>query len=132
MPLSLNKVLLVGNLGRDPEIRYTASQMAIANLSVATTERRKKGDSWEDETQWHRVVAFGKTAEFLSEYATKGSTVVVEGRITYGSYEKDGEKRYTTEIVAEKVGLGGGKAAPERGRQPQGRQQDFHADDIPF
>ena len=98
----INKAILVGNLGRDPEIRYTPSGMAVANFSVATTEKWKDKNSGEmkEQTEWHRIVAFGKLGEICGEYLSKGSQVYVEGRIQTRQWEKDGVTRYTTEVVA--------------------------------
>lgn len=102
MSRSINKVILIGNLGRDPEITYTPSGLAIARLSLATTERRRKGEGeWEDVTEWHRITAFGKQAESAGQYLLKGQQIYVEGRIHYGSYEKDGVKHYTTDIYVD-------------------------------
>jgi len=106
MSRGVNKVILIGNLGKDPELSYTPGGMAIARFSLATAESKKKDDgTWEDVTEWHRIVVFGKTAETVGQYVTKGQQVYVEGRIHYDSYEKDGIKRYTTEIVAFTVKL---------------------------
>ncbi len=101
----INKVILVGNLGADPEIRYAASGTAVATLRVATSERVPAGEgNWEDKTEWHRVVAFGKTAENCGNYLNKGSQVYVEGRLQTREWEDNqGAKRYTTEIVARDV-----------------------------
>ena len=106
MARGVNKVILIGNLGRDPELSYLPSGTAVARLSVATTEGRKNAEgNWEDVTEWHRVSVFGKTAETAGQYMSKGQQVYIEGKITYGSYEKDGIKRYTTDIIAFKVQL---------------------------
>lgn len=101
-----NKVILVGNLGKDPELKVTPSQMQIVNFSLATTERRKNSQSgqWENETTWHNIVVFGTTAENCSKYLKKGSGVVVEGKIQTRKWQdKEGKDRYTTEIVANSV-----------------------------
>ena len=98
----INKVILVGNLGNDPEVRYTPSGTAVANVSIAT------GESWKDKntgerqerTEWHRVVFFSRLAEIVEQYLKKGSKVYVEGRLQTRSWEQDGVKRYTTEIIA--------------------------------
>ena len=101
---SLNKVMLIGNLGRDPEVRYTASGQAVASFSLATTEKFKnKNGEWEDRTEWHRVTLWARLAEIAGEYLSKGKTVYIEGRLQTREYEKDGIKRYTTEIVGEKM-----------------------------
>lgn len=101
----VNKVILLGHLGADPEIRYSAGGMAIAQLRVATTERVPAGEgNWEDRTEWHRVVVFGKRAESCGNYLNKGSQVYIEGRLQTRQWEdKEGAKRYTTEIVANDV-----------------------------
>jgi len=116
---SVNKAILVGRLGQKPELKYTASQMAVVNLSVATTESRKDRDgNYQDETEWSRVVVFGKTAEFVANYLDKGALVYVEGRLQTRSWEnKDGVKMSTTEVVANAVtslGGGGGQGAPRQ------------------
>ncbi len=98
----VNKVILVGHLGRDPELRYAQSGTAVANATIATTERRKDRDGeWNDATEWHRLVFFGKTAETLSRYCKKGKQLYIEGRLQTRSWEdkESGQKRYTTEIV---------------------------------
>jgi len=105
----LNKVTLIGNLGRDPELRTTPGGSQVCNLSVATTERVKRGDAWEDHTEWHRVVCFGRTAENVARFKKKGATLYVEGRIRTNKWkDKDGQDRYTTEIVADDVKFIGG------------------------
>ena len=107
----VNKAILIGNLGRDPELKHTNSGTAVCNLSLATTHRMKKGDRWEDQTEWHRVTVWGKTAENVAKYCKKGKQLYVEGRIQTREYEKDGQKRYATEIVAEFVKFLGGRAS---------------------
>jgi single-strand DNA-binding protein len=121
---SVNKVILIGNLGRDPEIRYTATGSAIASLTVATSSKRKDKQSgeWKEETEWHRVSVFGHSAEFISKYGVKGKSVYVEGRLHTRSYDdKDGIKRYSTEINADDVKLLGNREGGERGggREPE-------------
>ncbi len=101
----VNKVILVGNLGADPEIRYTPSGLAIANFRIATTEsyKNKEGQK-EEKTEWHRIVSFGKLAEICGEYLNKGKQVYIEGRIQTRDWEdKEGNKRYTTEIVCNQM-----------------------------
>jgi len=114
---SVNKVILIGNLGRDPETRYTADGAAITNVSVATTRRYKDASGQQqEETEWHRVAFFGRLAEIAGEYLRKGRPVYVEGRLRTRKWQdKDGQDRYTTEIVAENMqmlgsreGMGGG------------------------
>jgi len=116
--MSVNKVMLIGNLGRDPEIRYTTGGQAVANFTIATTEKytNKSGEKQED-TEWHRIVAWGRLAEICGEYLSKGRMVYIEGSIKTRSWEdKEGNTRYTTEIVARNMqmlgGQGGKSAAP--------------------
>jgi single-strand DNA-binding protein len=135
----INKVILVGNLGADPEVRYTPSGTAVANLSLATSETRtnKEGEK-ETKTEWHRVVTFGRTAEVCGEYLSKGKQIYIEGRIQTRQWEdKDGNKRYTTEIVAntmQMLGRAGEKpqAAPETGTPQAQEPSPPDMDDIPF
>ena len=106
----MNKVILSGRLGADPEVRTAASGTAVAKLRLATNGRQKNADdgSWEKTTEWHNVVAFGKTAEMLDQYAPKGKELVIEGRLQTRSYEdRDGNKRYSTEVIVENVELVG-------------------------
>lgn len=109
--MGVNKVILVGNLGKDPEVRYTANQTAVANMSLATTERRKdQTGNWVNQTEWHRVVSFGKLAEFCTNYLKKGRQVYVEGKIRTSKWQdKEGKDRYTTEIVADTIQFVGGR-----------------------
>ena len=118
---SVNKVILMGNCGRDPEIRYLPSGGAVANISIATTSKRKdktSGESIED-TQWHRVQFFDRLAEIVGEYVKKGSPLYVEGRLKYGKYtDKDGIERNTVDIVANEMQLLGnrqGAGSPDEG-----------------
>jgi len=114
---SLNRVMIMGNLGQDPELRYTQNQTAVATLSVATTDVRNDANGQRQEfTEWHRVVVWGKQAENASKYLSKGRSVFVEGRLQTRSWEdKTGQKRYTTEIVAQNViFVGGGGASRDR------------------
>jgi single-strand DNA-binding protein len=117
---SVNKVILVGNLGRDAELRYTPGGAAVATLNMATTEVwNDKGGQRQEKTEWHRIVLWGKTAESLNEYLTKGKQIYVEGRLQTRQWDdKDGNKRYTTEIRGDRVvllGGGGGGAGGARG-----------------
>ncbi len=109
---SVNKVILVGNLGKDPEVRYAPSGDAIANVTLATTENWKdKNGEKQEKTEWHRVSFFGKTAEVVGQYLRKGSQVYVEGRIQTRKWtDKEGQERYTTEIVADKMQMLGGRS----------------------
>jgi len=157
---SVNKVILIGNLGRDPETRYMPDGGAITNISIATTEQWKdKAGEKQEKTEWHRVAFFGKLAEIAGEYLKKGSQVYVEGRLQTRKWQdKDGADKYTTEIVANAMqmlgsrgGMGGGDRgdAPERegagasrpagaaggGAKPAGKaggKFDDFEDDIPF
>ena len=105
----VNKVILVGNLGNNPDVKYTQGGMAITTLSVATTSVRKDRDgNQQEKTEWHRVKLFGKLGEIAGEYLKKGRQVYIEGRLEYGSYEKDGVKHYTTDIVADEMQMIGG------------------------
>jgi single-strand DNA-binding protein len=111
MGASVNKVILIGNLGSDPEVRYTPSGSAVANFNIATNESWKdKNGQDQDRTEWHKIVVWGKQAENCGEYLSKGRTVYIEGRLQTRSWDdKEGNKRYTTEIVANTVQfLGGG------------------------
>jgi single-strand DNA-binding protein len=120
---SVNKVILIGNLGRDPEVRYTPNGAAVCNLRIATTRNWKNRDSGEkqEETEWHSVVLYDRQAEVAGEYLKKGRPVYIEGRLKTRKWQdKDGNDRYTTEIVAETMqllggreGMGGGAAADE-------------------
>ena len=154
MARGINKVILVGNLGNDPETRYTQGGMAITRISLATTSVRKDKDGNQQErTEWHRVVFFGKLGEIAGEYLRKGSSVYVEGSIRYDKYTgQDGQEKYSTDIIADEMqmlggrseGGGGGerpqRAAPRqdsapRRQQPAAQQapmDDFADDDIPF
>jgi single-strand DNA-binding protein len=109
---SVNKVILVGNLGADPELKYTPSSRALCNLRIATTEVFKdKGGQRQEKTEWHRVTVWGDQAENCSKYLAKGRSVYVEGRLQTRSYDKDGQKHYATDVVADRVvflGSGGG------------------------
>ncbi|ABA87902.1 single-strand-binding protein [Syntrophotalea carbinolica DSM 2380] len=157
--MSVNKVILVGNLGKDPELRYTASGTAVANFSLATTERYKDRDgNSQEKTEWHNIVAWRQLAEICGKYLSKGRQVYIEGKIQTRSYEdRDGNRRYITEIVADQMqmlgrpgddnsGGGGGyqrrEPHPERQERPasnnQPQQNQYEEppfnpdDDIPF
>src|SRR4026207_277347 len=116
---SVNKVILVGNLGRDAELRYTPGGAPVATLNLATTEMwNDKAGQRQEKTEWHRVVLWGKTAESLNEYLTKGERISVEGRLQTRQWDdKDGNKRYTTEIRGDRVVLLGGGGGGGGGRQ---------------
>jgi len=150
MARGVNKVILVGTCGQDPEVRYMPSGDAVCNLSLATSEQwtDKKTNEKKEKTEWHRVSLFGKVAEIAGEYLRKGSQVYIEGKLQTREWEKDGIKRYTTEIVVDMRGtmqLIGGKSDSQqqepRQQAPQQRpapsQQgtngpDSYDDDIPF
>ena len=157
---SVNKVIIVGNLGRDPETRYTPSGTAITSIRIATSEAWKDKTTGEQQerTEWHRVKFFGRLAEIAGEYLKKGSQVYIEGKLRTDEYEKDGVKRYSTDVIADEMQMlgsrgggagggegGGGGERRERGpaRGPQSAParapasapaQDSHFDDdeIPF
>ena len=118
---SVNKVILVGNLGRDAETRVTGSGFPVSRFSLATTDRRKdsKSGEWVERTEWHRVVLLGRQAESLQDYLKKGKQIYVEGRLETRSWDdKEGQKRYTTEIIADRIqllGSGGGGRGGSRG-----------------
>lgn len=112
MAKSVNKVILVGNLGKDPEVKYTPSGVPVAKFSLATNERYKdKAGEWQDRTEWHNIVAWQRLAEIVGEYVKKGSKIYIEGRLQTSSWEdkQSGEKKYRTEIVAHDLVLLGGR-----------------------
>ena len=117
----VNRVIIIGNLGRDPEVRYAQSGMAICKLSVAVTERVKDGTDWKDATEWFRVTVFGKTAENAGQYLQKGRQVYVEGRLKTDKYkDKDGVERTSVEVIANTLQfLGGGAGAGAGGGGPR-------------
>jgi single-strand DNA-binding protein len=121
---SVNKVILVGNLGRDPELRYTPGGQPVANFSIATSEswNKKDGSGREERTEWHRIVAWGRTAELCAQYLAKGRTVYIEGRLQTREWEnKEGQKQRTTEVIANTVQfIGGGGAGGGGGGAPRG------------
>lgn len=135
---SVNKVILLGNLGKDPELRYTNSGVAVATFSLATNEQRRDASgNLQEKTEWHNIVAWSKLAEICGEYLKKGSKVYLEGRLQYRTYDdKNGVKRYVTEIVADQLVMldtrGGAPAAgePTPSQQPEGGAEKV--DDLPF
>jgi single-strand DNA-binding protein len=148
---SVNKVILVGNLGRDSELRYTPGGAAVATLNLATTEVwNDRNNQRQEKTEWHRVILWGKQAESLQEYLTKGKQIYVEGRLQTRQWDdKEGNKRYTTEIKADRITLlgggggggarggGGGEAYGARGSAGGGGMDEppvepITDDDIPF
>ncbi len=152
----INKVILVGNLGQDPEIRYTADGRPIANFSIATSESWKDKNSGEkrEKTEWHRVVVFGKLAEICGEYLSKGKQVYIEGKLRTRKWQgQDGQDKYTTEVVIDgfngvmqmlgtregggggprpAAGGGGGGGSQQDQGYPQQPYQNDKEDDIPF
>lgn len=124
MAKSVNKVILVGNLGKDPEIKYTPSGTPVAKFSLATNERYKdKAGEWQDRTEWHNIVAWQRLAEIVGEYVKKGAKVYIEGRIQTSSWEdkQSGEKKYRTEIIAQDLVLLGGRGEGDgEGRSSRG------------
>ncbi len=122
----LNKVMLIGRLGRDPEIRYSQQGTAVVNFSIATSEQwtdKNTGDR-QEKTEWHRIVVFGKQAEICEKYLSKGSQIYVEGRLQTRNYEKDGQTHYMTEIVVNNFQfLGGKQDNPSGGGYQGGGQQ---------
>lgn len=137
----VNRVILIGRLGRDPELRHTQNGQAVANFTIATSERWKDKDGERQEkTEWHMIVAWGKLAEICSEYLSKGRQVFVEGRIQSREWEdKEGEKRRTTEIVAQTVQMLGSRSESgsdegrnEREERNEGGAGDDDSETIPF
>ena len=153
MARGVNKVILVGNMGKDPDIRYTPGGAAVANVTIATSEQWKDKNTGEkqEKTEWHRVVIFGHSAETAQNYLRKGSAVLIKGKLQTRKWDdKDGNTRYTTEVVADMYGglvlieksAGGGQQQSGQGgfRDQQQKvqksaptnQSDFEDDDIPF
>lgn len=143
---SVNKIILLGNCGKDPETRHTASGMQVCSVSIATSSKRKDKNTGEyvEDTQWHRVIVYDKLAEIAGKYLQKGKQVYIEGRMKYGKYtDNNGNERYTADVIATEMQLLGsreeGQASP---RQPAAQQrppkpstpqaQDDFDDDIPF
>lgn len=124
MSRGVNTVHLLGNVGKDPEIRYTQSGTAVANFSLAVGERRKVGNEWKDHTEWINIVAWSKLAETCSNYLSKGKQVYIEGRIQTRKWDdRDGNTRYSTEIVADQLVLLGSKEARKEQQEPPGEPQ---------
>jgi single-strand DNA-binding protein len=120
---SVNKVILVGNLGRDPEVRYTPSGAAVCNVSVATTRQWKSKDTGDkqEETEWHRVVFYDRLAEIAGEYLKKGRSIYVMGRLKTRKWQdKDGAEKYTTEVIAEEMQMLGGREGMGAGSADEG------------
>jgi single-strand DNA-binding protein len=140
-----NSVSLIGNLGNDPETRYTQGGVTVTKISLATTSKRKNREGeMVEETQWHKVTFFGKLGDIAAEYLRKGSAVAVQGSIRYGKYDKDGVTHYTTDIIADQMKMLGGRPEGERTERAPREQRpstqrsapppvdDFNDDDIPF
>lgn len=138
---SINKVIIVGNLGKDPEVRYTTDNSAIANVSIATTDRYKDKTTGEQKeiTEWHRVVFFNRLGEIAAEYLKKGSQVYIEGKLRTRKWtDKDGAEKYTTEIIADQLQMLGGRTSEATNAPPAPKAKladdlaDDLDDDIPF
>ena len=148
MARGINKVILIGNLGRDPETRYSQGGNAVTSFSVATTEnwRDRQSGEQQERTEWHNVVCFARLAEIAGEYLRKGSKVYIEGSLRTSSWEQDGQKRYRTEVMARDLqmldsrggGQGGGQgggfesSAPAASENAPTLADDDFDDDIPF
>ena len=146
MSRGVNKVILVGNLGQKPEMRYTATQSAVANISIATTESWKDKESGEmrDKTEWHKVVYFGKLAEIVEKYLDKGSSVYIEGKLQTRKWQdKSGADRWTTEIVGNELTMLGSRASNSNNAPMESNESEspfpqddsgpgLTDDDIPF
>ena len=160
MAKSVNKVILIGNLGKDPEVKFTPGGTAVAKFTLATNERYKdKSGEWQDRTEWHNIVFYGRQAEIAGEYLKKGRQIYVEGRLQTRKWQdKEGQDRYTTEIIADRMqmlgsregggssappsepaerepaaaGAGGGGGARKGGGAPAKKNVDDLDDDIPF
>jgi single-strand DNA-binding protein len=134
----LNKVMLIGNLGADPEVRYTPSGTKVTSFRIATSEKRKDKDgNRQEHTEWHQIITFGKLADICGEYLAKGKQVYVEGRIQTRSWEdRDGQKRSTTEIIASDMKMLGGKGGAKAKTAEPGAAPPYSVnepdDDIPF
>jgi len=136
MSNGLNKVLIIGNLGSDPEIKYTSSGSAVANLSIATSERWKDRNTGEqkEQVEWHRVVLFSRLAEIAEQYLKKGSKVFVEGKLQTRDWEDaEGKKRYTTEVIAREMTMLDSRPGSDNASQPQSSSPENNfEEDIPF
>jgi len=148
--MSVNKVIILGRIGQDPELKYTPGGVAVVNLSVATSEHwTDKSGKKQEKTEWHRVQAWGKLAEIVNQYMGKGSEVYLEGKLSTRSWEKDGVKRFTTEIVADTIRMTGGnkkkdgaakaddhgpdqQAPSDSHESAESNDASFASDDIPF
>lgn len=142
---SMNKVILIGRLGNDPELKYTPNGTAQAQISLATSEKWKDSDgNQKEKTEWHRIVAWRRQAEFVGEWLKKGQLVSIEGKLQTRSWEQDGQKKYMTEIVADTITMLGSRAEGSGGSKTGGPPKDEEApaastesiddddDDLPF
>lgn len=140
---SMNKVILIGRLGGDPELKYTSNGTAQALINLATSERWKDSDgNQQEKTEWHRVIAWRRQAEFAGEWLKKGRLVCIEGKLSTRSWEKDGQKRYMTEVVADNITMLGSKAEggggesketpPKQEEPPDNGDIMEDDDDLPF
>jgi len=130
MSKSINSVALLGNVGRNPETKTLPSGTVASTFSLATTERYKDKDGeWQDVSEWHNIVSYGKVAEVIRDYVSKGSKLYLQGRLTTRSWEKDGQKHYRTEVVVNEIVLLDGKGEKKQTQAPQETVSD---DDIPW
>tara|TARA_R100000152_G_C6779805_1_gene211838 strand:+ start:369 stop:755 length:387 start_codon:yes stop_codon:yes gene_type:complete len=128
--MSVNKAILVGRLGVDPELRNTGTGTSVVNIRMATTDRRKEGDEWVDHTEWHNVTVWGRTAENVAKFCSKGKEIYVEGKIQTRKYtDKSGVDRYSTEIVADNIRFLGSRNDSAPARTSAAPASDEH---IPF
>lgn len=125
---SYNRVVLVGNLTRDPEVRYIPSGTAVCDIGLAVNDRVKRGEQWVDEVTFVDITLWARTAEIAKEYLTKGSAVLIEGRLKLDSWEKDGQKRSKLKVVAEKMQMLGGRSGGGGGGAPRGGQSQQQSD----
>ncbi len=133
--MGINKAILVGNVGRDPEIKALPSGIRLATVSLATTDRRSKDEAGNPRTEWHRLVFWDRMVDIVEQYVTKGKQLYIEGQIRTRSYEVDGQKKYSTEIhVREMELLGGRSSGGGGGPRDPGPANSFpdDADDVPF
>lgn len=131
---SLNKILLIGNVGKDAELKYLANGTGKAEFSLAVNHRMKQGDEWKDQTEWFNVVLFGETAEKLGEHITKGKQLYLEGRIQTRSWEHEGQKHYRTEVIANSVQFLGKREDDGwgDGAKPVRKGKEKVDDELPF
>lgn len=131
---SLNKAMIIGNLGKDPELKYMPNGKAVVSFSIATSQKWKDNDgNPQEKTEWHNVTAFDKLAEIIGEYVKKGSKVYIEGRLQTDKWEKDGVTHYTTKIIASQMVMLGGKSEKvEQSEVISGSPETPNSDDLPF